>query len=480
LEAYATALRSQVEHPDEPCRNRIRIEAGHTVGKTKLAAGIVNHFFDCFPPAIVYTFAPSWEQIHDLLWKEIKADRRGRDLPGRILDLELKVSDNHFAKGRATSNNGGQGTERAQGQHGPYLLFVLDEAEGIDDYVWDAVDSMTSGGLSIVLMLANPRTRLSRFHKVASGGRVASFRIPCTHHPNVIAGREVVPGAVKRHYVDDMIDKHCEVVQEHSEDDQTFTVPWRPGLIYKPNAEFMFRVLGVAPVNITDDTFVPVGRYEAAKRREGAGDTGVAYFGVDVARYGKDYGTLYRRYAGVARRIKQFWKQDTTEYAETIKSEVYRLRALGVHRFHVRVDGGGGYGGGVIDQINNDTAFIRAVGAQNIIVSEVHFNGTPYDETAYDDMATEMYAATAELLKYIALSNPPDELEGDLCERKYRWVARKGVSVKRLEPKEDFRKPTRMGRSPDDGDGLALACAPEHLFARILPAPRRPTVSQRG
>jgi hypothetical protein len=113
---------------------------------------------------------------------------------------------------------------RAQGQHGKYLMFVLDEAEGIDDYVWNAVDSMTSGGISIVLMLANPRTRSSQFHKAAGQANVKSFRISCLQHPNVVSGQEIVPGAVKRAYVDGMIDKHCEAVGADEPDNHTFTV----------------------------------------------------------------------------------------------------------------------------------------------------------------------------------------------------------------------------------------------------------------
>src|SRR5262252_3172541 len=70
LDAYTRALEAQLEAPGAACQNRIRIAAGHTVGKTKIAAAVVNHFFDCYPPAICYTFAPTWEQIHDLLWKE--------------------------------------------------------------------------------------------------------------------------------------------------------------------------------------------------------------------------------------------------------------------------------------------------------------------------------------------------------------------------------------------------------------------------
>jgi hypothetical protein len=314
IAAYNAALKAQEDDPNAVVQNHIRIEAGHTVGKTKLASGLVNHFFDCYQPSIIYTYAPSWEQIHDLLWKEIKADRRDKGLPGRILDLELKVSDNHFAKGRATNNAGGQGTERAQGQHGKYLMFVLDEAEGIDDYVWNAVDSMTSGGISIVLMLANPRTRSSQFHKAAGQANVKSFRISCLQHPNVVSGQEIVPGAVKRAYVDGMIDKHCEAVGADEPDNHTFTVPWRPG-IFRPNAEFLFRVMGIAPANISDNTFVPSGRYEAATKRQADGRAPhAARFGVDVARYGSDMGTLYINYAGALWRAAQFAQLDTTAY----------------------------------------------------------------------------------------------------------------------------------------------------------------------
>jgi hypothetical protein len=485
LDAYTVALRQQLERaaweagelaeselrswrPGQVIRNRLRIEAGHAVGKTKLASGIVNHFYDCFAPAIVYTFAPTWEQIHDLLWKEIKADRTGRGLPGRILDVALDNGPAHFAKGRATSNVEGRGTERVQGQHGPYLMFVLDEAEGVADYVYDAVDSMTSGGLSVVLMLANPRTRTSRFHKAATLSTVWSARVSCVHHPNVVAGREVVPGAVRREYVEDMLAKHCEVVAEPNEDLNTFTLPWRPGVIYRPDAEFMFRVLGIAPANVADNVLIATGRFQAAIDREAPGyeTTTVAWMGVDVARYGKDMGTLYVRHAGRVWRAAQFSKQDTVAYYTRIREEARRLAEQGVRQLVIRIDGGGGFGGGVIDQLAHDLELARMFAPLAII--EVHFNGVPYSPQAYADLVTEMYATAGEALQHLALIQPPDALEADLCERPYRWVTARGLAVKQLEPKENVHK--RLGRSPDDGDGFALAAAPDYVFQTQLNA----------
>ena len=81
LQAYELALRQLHERyeyeqgnvtvdqlqywkPGQIIKNRIRVEAGHTVGKTKLSSGIFSHFFDTCDPAIIYSFAPTSEQIN--------------------------------------------------------------------------------------------------------------------------------------------------------------------------------------------------------------------------------------------------------------------------------------------------------------------------------------------------------------------------------------------------------------------------------
>lgn len=494
IQAYELALRQQYEkrdyeigllreselrywHPGQEIKRRIRLETGHSIGKTKLGSGLVNHFFDCFEGSIIYTFAPSWEQIHDLLWKEIKADRRGKGLPGRILDLQLHKSDDWFAKGRATNNDEGQGTERIQGQHAPHFMALIDEAEGVKKYVFDAVNAMTSGGIWIVFMFANPRTRSSEFHQAATRSETVTFHIDSLTHPNVREGRDLIPGAATRDWADSMIDDHCEVVEAENPDHHTFTVPWRPGLVFAPDAEFMFRVLGIAPLNVADNTLVPVGRYLAAKARLPESQLpAVARLGVDVARFGKDYGTLYVRHDGRAWRAARFAQVDTTVYAQAIKAELLRLHARGVQNAEVRVDGGGGFGGGVIDQLAADLEILELQRDYRhpftLRIREVQFGGTPYDEIAYADLVTEMYDDAAEALKSLALTDVPDELEADLCERTYRWANRAGRAVKRLEPKDDrsatsFRR--RLGRSPDDGDGFVLAVASDFIFEPRVP-----------
>ena len=486
LDAYALALRQLHERdayescadgsyadgdsgtwqPGQVIENWLRVEAGHTVGKTRLAAGIVSHFFDTFTPAIIYTFAPTRPQIHDLLWKEIKGDRRGKPLPGRILDLELRRADNHFAVGRATSSAGGTGVERVQGQHGKYLLFVLDEAEGIADYVWDAVRSMASGGIVIVLALANPRTRSSQFHKLREAAYVHNFRISSSWHPNVLSGRPLIPAAVRREHVESMVLEHCAVMPAHDEAAHTFTLPFdvpnRPaGTILRPDQEMLFQVLGIAPANSSDNTFVPLGLYEAATKRTPLPDRPeMARIGVDVARYGHDYGTVYVRHNGLVWRAAHLYHLDTFEYARVITEEAERLLAAGVTSLRIRVDGGGGFGDGVIDQLAHNLSL--AASFQDFAVLRVHFGGSAYDAMAYANLTTEMHAAAAEALKVLAVRDASPLLEGDLCDRTYDWASYQGVAVKRLEHKDLFKK--RMGRSPDDGDGFVLAVSPDFIF----------------
>jgi hypothetical protein len=457
-----TADQLQYWTPGQVIKNRIRVEAGHTVGKTMIASGIFSHFFDTCAPAIVYSFAPSYEQINDLLWKEIRTARRNAALPGRVLEVpELKLSGNHFAKGRATSDNHGKGTERVQGQHGKYLMFIVDEAEGVADFVFDAIESMTSGGIAIVLMLANPRTRTSKFYKQRTRPDVANFRISCVWHPNVLADREIVPGAVRREYVENMVREHCETVTEHNADHHTFELPWRPGVIYKPDAECMFRVLGVAPANLSDNTFVTVGRYEAACQRQPVShEPTKARIGIDVARYGTDAGTIYCRWNGRIWRHRQITGQNTNVYRDALLELCRWLKAQGVTDVQVRVDGGGGYASGIVDPLHVDMTFQQMF--TTLFLVEVNFGGSPSDELSYADKATEMYAETAETLTAYAIQNPPPLLEQDLTERCYSFVNKSGRSVKKLEEKEKFK--SRYGRSPDDGDGLVLCAAPDHIF----------------
>lgn len=492
IEAYTLALEQMQEKHDyeqglliEPqhwqpgtvIQNWIKVESGQGPGKTKVAAGLISHFFDCFP-SIISTFAPSQNQLNDLLWKEIRTDRQGKNLPGRVMDGRCEIKDraNHFVTGKATDNSGGKGIERIHGQHHTHLGFFIDEGDGVADFVFDGIEGMAGSVMTIVLMLGNPRSDETRFYQVGSKSYVKNFRLSTLDTPNVIEGREVIPGVHGRDWVDKQIDGYCEVATEHNSDLFTFEVPWRPGIIYQPTPEFCWRVLGIAPNTTTPNTFCPVGRFEASCKRDEPlteGDRTKARLGVDVARYGNDMGTVYRHWAGVVERVKQFAKQDYYDYFLTIKEDIRWLVGQGITDVQIRVDAGGGFGGGVVSHLNNDAELNELdqngrrkgdfANLEELRVFEVNFDANPYERNMFYNIITEMYYHAGESLKHIRVVDAPNALQSDLCKRYYRYrKSREGLDVKTLVSKEDFR--VKFLRSPDDGDGFVLAVAPDYIF----------------
>jgi hypothetical protein len=330
---------------------------------------------------------------------------------------------------------------------------------------------MTSGGISIVLMLANPQTRTSRFHKAAAHSDTRSFRVSCLHHPNVVAGREVVPGAVKRQYVEKMIEKHCRVVSKHNPDDHTFSLDYpvsvagralSPGTVFLPDAEFMFRVMGEAPANTSDRR-----SYHRGALRGGHQPPGARHRALQGAprrrrgRVGQRQGHALRHHDLRVWRARQFSRLDQVEYYESVKGECLKLARQGVWSLHVAADAGGGFGGGVVDLLRRDAHLRQTIRDFQCSrsTSTPRLATAPPRRLRHRDDGRRRRSAPRLLAR-----QPPEELQADLTEREYDWVIKGGRSVKKLESKEVFRKRFKPERSPDDGDGFVLAVAPDHLL----------------
>ncbi len=465
--------RDQLEYwqPGQLIKNRGRLVAGASVGKTKLASGLFNHFFETHDDAIIYTFAPSYPQINDLLWKEIRNDRAAAGFSVQPLQTPfLKAATNHFAIGRATNDSHGHGGTRIQGQHSGAMMFILDEAEGVPSFVWEAVERMTQG-LCVVLMLANPESRTSDFYRARLNPSVQNFRISCLGHPNVIHDRLIVPGgATSRQWVKEQIEKHCTIVDEHDPDKYTFELPWRPGVIYLPNNECLKAVLGIPPDRSARESVCTPGRLQTAARREvDDSHQGWATIALDMADTGKDKGVISYRLGdliGVKAKMDHGVddKYQTTEYMQHIYELGERFLEAGVKRLFIRIDAGGGFHVGVRDALNLDTDFQGRFEAFNLEL--VNF-GVPSledeeDDLSYGNRITEIYFQAAEVFKVCRIEGLTETLEGDFTERDVGWKLVKGRSVRVLEQKERFKR--RLGRSPDEGDAVAMAAVPPLMW----------------
>lgn len=470
-------------------------EACHGVGKTfVLEAGVLLWFHECIIPRageshVVQSTAPTSTQVRDLLWKDVRthieqAVERGFKIGRGILPSDPRINKrgNYFAVGTTTNDNGGKGAERAQGQHNTYHLWLFDEAEGVPPFMYNGIKRQLTGcRVRLWVLMANPKTRTSRFQRMKTQLGAVSYRLSLLDFPNVVRGEEVVPGGTSREtfngWLFDYEDFGAHPIEAPDPDHHDFQTAWEiegpdgrtypAGQWWRPQRGFLYGALGIPPAEGDGDTLISSAAYEAALKRAPRPKTGdLARVGVDVARFGKDAGKIYLDLDGNVTLEATIQRGDTHAYLDAIRKAARKAHAAGYRRLSVRVDAG--YGGGAIDNTRVDGDLLDLFG-DGLKVHEVHFGGTPHDPLKYADRSTELYGHAALVMPSLSIRAAGKNLEEDLAGRKFKLVVRNIENVRRevrrIETKDEFRK-RYAGRSPDDGDGFTLATAPEFVFEK--------------
>jgi len=178
---------------------RTVVRAGHAVGKSFCAAGLACWYVDTRPDSMVITTAPTYDQVHGILWEEIRALHGRLSLPGRALATdEWKIAGRQAAIGRKPPDSAkGSDFDPAtfQGYHRPGgVLVILDEASGVPEWLWNAVETVTTTDNCRILAIGNPDNPGSHFAKVCSPGWPgwAQHKISVFDSPN-FTGEEVPP-----------------------------------------------------------------------------------------------------------------------------------------------------------------------------------------------------------------------------------------------------------------------------------------------
>ena len=212
------------------------IKSGHGIGKTATQANALLWFLTCFPYARVVATAPTSQQLHDVLWAEINKWISKSPILEEILHWTKTYVylDGYERRWFAVAKTAAK-PENMQGFHEDNMLFIVDEASGVEDEIMEAILATLSGGNNKLLMCGNP-TRTSgtfydSFHKdraIYKTMTVSSLDSPRTNKENI--------EMFKRKY---------------GENSNVFKV----------------RVLGEFPTQ-EDDVFIPLSIIEAATMRE--------------------------------------------------------------------------------------------------------------------------------------------------------------------------------------------------------------------
>ena len=182
---------------------RVCVKSGNTVGKTKVAADIVNDWlFTRGPKAKVITTSSSWNQVEQVLWKEIKSSVANAKIPlgAEVLNTSLKLSDDWFAIGISTDT-----PVRFQGFHSPNLLVLADEASGISAEIWEMFEALHP---ACIVALGNPLEPSGKFYEAFQSDMWHKITISCWDAVNWQEKHGAIPGLVTREWCKDMEELH--------------------------------------------------------------------------------------------------------------------------------------------------------------------------------------------------------------------------------------------------------------------------------
>jgi hypothetical protein len=463
-EAIATDL---TRHP-----YRVLCRSGHNVGKSFLAACLVNWWFDSYAPSICLTTAPTQRQVERILWREVRM-LRGRASLGGFAGPKmprLERSPDHFAEG-FTARDG----SRFQGHHSPNVLIIFDEAEGVDPIFWEAAESMLGGDNHAFLAIYNPTSQSSQAAQEEKREGYNLVTMSCLDHPNIadeLAGNKPsYPSAIRLGRLREMLAKWCTLVApgERLEGDVQLGEQ-----VYRPGPVAQARLLGIRP-DLAFNTIWSEAMFAATVSRV-LPLGGPLQIGCDVARFGDDDTALHVRQGGnsVYHESANGWSVvQTAERCKQVATRFGREMRLDPRRALIAVDDCG-VGGGVVDILRSEHWNVVGVNAASAYVAprratlagdEDHPNLRSALWFGLADAAREGNVSFARLEQHVQQT-----LRRELTAPTYTLDVR-GRRV--VEPKDLTKK--RLGNSPDNADAVHLAYAtvgmtPEQIGG-IIPVP---------
>lgn len=179
---------------------RVVVRSCNGAGKDWLAARLALWWVFA-RGGLCVVLGPTERQVKEVVMRnEVRRAFGGApDLPGELFEMALRVEGDGGGIVGMTSTN----SSKLTGYHHPNgVLVVITEAQGVEDHTWEAAIANTTGESCAILAVGNPLSPIGRFFDVSRSASWRSFRVSAFDHPNVIEGREVVPGAVTRSFIE--------------------------------------------------------------------------------------------------------------------------------------------------------------------------------------------------------------------------------------------------------------------------------------
>lgn len=419
----------------------VTVRSCNGAGKTWTTGRVGMRFLYSFQPSIVIATAPTFTQIEDAMFGEIATAHQQSKIPlgGTLNKTELRIGPKWYLKGRSTNQD-----TNFQGYHEENILFIVDEAPGVKESIFNAIDGNLTSANAHLLLIGNPTSITGRFFQ--------SFKLPFFYkiHISAFDTPNFTLNGIKnmRDLVDIMSDpqRAKDVVVYRPE---LITVQWAYEKYLQWGEDspmFQARVLGNFPEQ-GDKSIFPINWLDAACTAEreqfvlaSLGVNPLRYYGVDPARYGTDASGIIGRLGNYVYMIEEHHKLDTTELG-VLAAEYHETKP---GRFTIDVDG---LGSGVFDTMKH------AGLTPGELIFESHSSGSAIDSVQFENLRAEMFWNLRGAFEKGEIYIPDhEELKYQLSSIEYFVNSRGRIQV---QSKDEIKE--KIGRSPDLADALALA-----------------------
>lgn len=423
-------------------------------GKTfGIAAAGALWWLGSFQDSIVLSIAPRHDQLLINMWKEMGRlfPAFQRRFPSAVMltgKLRLKESAAEKELWAATAFGAGVGADeevaqRLAGSHHPRMLWLLEDMPGIHPALLETIINTAVGEGNLILGVGNPDSKFDTLCTFAAKKWVTSIRISALDHPNIVCGREVIPGAVSRRSI------------KQREDDYGRDSP-----IY------LSRARGIPPEQAKNALIQRTWCEEAAKRyHDPTFRVGSQALGVDPANSETHGKAAVARWLGAC--LTEVVRRPCSDASVLGKEIVDEAREAGIAPLNVGCDSIGN-AASTVNKCKELEFFVRALNGSSKPETRID-EFLRYDplaqgadpnnpqgpvvlpEERYWNLRAQMYWLMREDLRLgrCALPNDP-ELFDELCIVK--WEPKNGKIL--LGPKEEIIE--LLKRSPDKADAAVM------------------------
>lgn len=462
------------------------VKSANGIGKSFSAAHVATWFYKAFEESQIYTTsAPPLDNLKRILWGELNKIVRNR--PGVFMEdkqtrFNISRTESSFITGIAipTSGSAEQREAKFAGKHSKNIMFIVDEGDAVPYEIYKGIESCMSGGNAKLLVLFNPRAMTGPVYAMEENRRANIVHASAFAHPNVITGRDLIPGAVSREMTVRRINEWTrQLVEGELLDSDVFMLPEylvgatalaQDSTIYPPLEsgyrkivvpEFAYMVMGQYPTQAESQLISDVWIKAANDRwTEYVKEHGVVMnnplMGLDVSDFGKDSTIAMFRENNFVGRYEMWSGVDPIVTGD-------RAAAL-YEKFHVSlmlVDAIG-LGAAVAPYVSRKSPAGK-LKAVSVRVSERPLIGYVKSELGeFQLLRDQLLWAVREWLRTEDAMLPPDEyLSQEL--RTFTYTVQSG----KIRVMDTDRVRELIRRSPDRASALALTFSPQRR-AKVL------------